>query len=292
MKKSTVLPVVAALLVGAGFYVHANAGRGGADRPAVVTPNAPQRVAAEGRVVTYPGDEVTVGADFAGTVRSVRVKEKDVVKKGELLVELNADEESARLKEARARVAEADADIRLFDLEVERAERLLVGKVGSPQALDKARRDREAATARRATASAEADRLTAVIAKSRITAPISGVVLRRHVEAGETVARGAPAVSIANLSRLRIEAEVDEADSARVTLHAPVTIRVEGEPDVAWKGEVEEIPDAVTTRRLKPQDPGRPSDTRVLLVKVAARETMPLKLGRRVEVDIQAPSAR
>ena len=39
-------------------------------------------------------------------------------------------------------------------------------------------------------------------------------------------------------------------------------------------------------RRLKPQDPGRPSDTRVLLVKVALDEKTPLKLGQRVEVEI------
>ena len=39
-------------------------------------------------------------------------------------------------------------------------------------------------------------------------------------------------------------------------------------------------------RRLKPQDPCRPSDTRALLVKIALAETTPLKLGQRVEVTI------
>jgi hypothetical protein len=49
---------------------------------------------------------------------------------------------------------------------------------------------------------------------------------------------------------------------------------------------VEEIPDAVMARRLKPQDPGRPSDTKVLLVKIALGGKTPLKLGQRVEVAI------
>ena len=51
-----------------------------------------------------------------------------------------------------------------------------------------------------------------------------------------------------------------------------------------WRGTVEEIPDAVTTRRIKPQDTSKPIDTRVLLVKVAMAEPTPLKLAQRVEI--------
>jgi hypothetical protein len=50
---------------------------------------------------------------------------------------------------------------------------------------------------------------------------------------------------------------------------------------------VEEIPDAVTLRRLKPQDPSRPTDTRILAVKVAFAEPTPLRLGTTVELSIQ-----
>ncbi len=52
---------------------------------------------------------------------------------------------------------------------------------------------------------------------------------------------------------------------------------------------MEESPDAVVGRRLKPQDPGKPEDTRVLLVKVALLEPTPLKLGQRVEISIDKP---
>ena len=54
------------------------------------------------------------------------------------------------------------------------------------------------------------------------------------------------------------------------------------------RGEVEEIADAVVPRQLRPEDPGRPSDTRVLRVKVAFREPSSLKLGQRVELAINA----
>ena len=64
-------------------------------------------------------------------------------------------------------------------------------------------------------------------------------------------------------------------------------MKAEGE-SATWTGTVEEIPDSVTGRKTKPQDPARPSDTRVLLVKVALASHDGLQLGRRVDVEIGA----
>lgn len=244
------------------------------------------RIAAEGRVVAYPGAVVVVSTDFAGTLTRMAVHEKDPVRKGDLLAELNADLEKASLDEARARVAEADADIRLATSEEKRAEKLLAAKVGTQQALDRTRRDIEAASARRVSAAAEQKRLAVQVAKARIVAPLDGVVLLRHAQPGETVDRRANLFTIANLERLRVEAEVDESDSGRIVLGAPVSIRAEGDEAHPYPGRIEEIPDAVGSRQLKPQDPGRPSDTRVLLVKITFDGRTPLKLGRRVELEI------
>lgn len=243
-------------------------------------------VVAEGRLVTYPGAEVVVGTEVAGTVVRLLVNEKDSVRKGQVIADLKADDVRAELEEARARVTEAEADIRFADVDLERAERLLAAKVGTQETADRARSHRDAAHARRQTALASVSRLEAVLAKTRITAPLSGVVITRSVDAGEHVEAGEALLTIADLDRTRIEAEVDEFDAGRVALGSPVTVTVEGYTGQSWQGTVEEIPDAVVGRRLKPQDPGRPSDTRVLLVKVALNEETPLKLGQRVEVEI------
>ena len=53
-------------------------------------------------------------------------------------------------------------------------------------------------------------------------------------------------------------------------------------------GRVEEVADSVTLRKLKPQDPSRPTDTRILAVKVAFDEPSPLRLGTTVELRIRA----
>jgi HlyD family secretion protein len=253
-------------------------------KPATVTEKP--HVVAEGRVSSYPGAEVIVGSDVAGMVERLAVEEKQHVHKGEAIAIIRADDTRAALGVARARVGEAEADIRLYAAEVERAHHLFNEDVGSRQAWEKAQRDLDAARARRGSAVAEVDRLDALVEKTLITAPMNGVVITRHVEAGETVTEGRAIVTIADLTRTRIEAEVDEYDVARIRLGAPVTVRAEGFAK-GWKATIEEIPDSVVNRRLNPQDPSKPIDTRVLLVKVAFAEATPLKLGQRVEVTIE-----
>src|SRR5262249_12102127 len=158
--------------------------------------------------------------------------------------------------------------------------------VGTPQTLDGDRRALDTARARRAVALAQRDRLDALIAKTRIVAPIDGVVTVRHADPGETLQAGAPVATIVDLNRRGFGAEVDAYAPARWPPDQPVPFPAEGYP-TSWRGQVEEIPDAVTGRRLRPEDPGRPIDSRVLPVKVALAGRTPLKLGQRVEVAIE-----
>jgi RND family efflux transporter MFP subunit len=280
-----IIPLVGILLVGALLF-QARAASGTSKTAAAPAPVAPEGFTVEGRVAAYPGAEVLVGSDRAGTIVRLAVQEKDRVRKGDLIAELRSDELRAEVAEARARVSEAEADIRLFETEVERTRQLWDRAVGTKQSYDRAVRDRDAARARRQTALASVDRLEALVDKTRIVAPIDGVVIERMVDRGETIEAGDPLVTIADLTKLRVETEVDEFDVARVRAGGEAKITAEGLND-SWIGEVEEIPDAVTSRRLKPQDPSRPIDARVLLVKIALPAGTPLKLGQRVEVELR-----
>ncbi len=277
-------PILGVLIL-AATVVQVSATRAKPAAPRVNAVAEKPRVVAEGRVVTYPGAEVTVGTDVAGTIETLTVNEKEFVRRGQTIAIIRADDTRAALGVARARVRESDADIRLFQSEVARAKNLWDVEVGSRQAFEKAERDLDAARARRASAAAEVTRLEALVEKTVITAPIDGVVITRHVHAGETVENGEAIITVADLDRTRVEAEIDEFDSARMRLGAPVQVSAEGF-DRTWRATIEEIPDSVVNRRLNPQDPSKPIDTRVLLVKVAFAEATPLKLGQRVEVRI------
>ncbi|HMF35607.1 MAG TPA: biotin/lipoyl-binding protein, partial [Isosphaeraceae bacterium] len=78
-------------------------------------PSAASNVIAEGRVVAYPGAEVVVGTEAAGRIVHLEIQEKSVVRKGDLIAELNAEDLKADHALASARIMEAEADIRFFD---------------------------------------------------------------------------------------------------------------------------------------------------------------------------------
>jgi HlyD family secretion protein len=246
-------------------------------------------VAAEGRIVAHDGAEVVVGTEIAGLILRLSVKEKSVVRAGDVIAELSSADLRASREESLARIAEAEADIRFHEREDHRERALLARSATTPRNVDANVHGLESAKARRAAAAACRDRFDALIAKTRITAPIDGVVTARHVQLGEIVEPGRPLVTVVDLNRLRIEAEVDEFDAASVALGSPVAITVEGYGSKSWRGKVEEIPDSVVSRRSRPADPGRPIDARVLPLKIAFDEPTPFKLGQRVDVEIASP---
>jgi HlyD family secretion protein len=244
------------------------------------------RVIAEGRVVPYPGAEVVVGTEAAGRIVRMDVHEKTVVRKGALIAEVSGDILKADYALSSAQIMEAEADIHFFDREFQRESNLVARGAGTLQNLDVNRRGLDTSRARRAAALAGRERITAFLAKTRITAPIDGVVTARHVNVGEIIEVAARIVTITDLNQIRIEAEVDEFDTGRVVLGAGVRITAEGFHGASWTGKVEEIPDSVVARRIRPEDPGRPIDARVLPIKITFSERTPLKLGQRVEIEI------
>jgi HlyD family secretion protein len=246
----------------------------------------PDSVVAEGRLVTYPGAEVVIAAELAGRIIRLPVREKSVVRKGDPIAELNSDELRAWRDEATARIEEADAEIRFFDREVTRTRGLISRRAASDVELDINQRGLDTARARRQAAIAAQRRYDSLIAKTLINAPIDGVITARYVQPGETVDVGTRLVTVVDLTRVRVEAEVDEFDVGGMTLGAVVRVSAEGFPGLTWRGTVEEIPDSVVGRHLRPEDTARPVDTRVLLIKIALLEPTPLKLGQRIEVEI------
>lgn len=274
----------------AGTVIQARPQGAEASSAAAVTRPLSAGVAAEGRVVAYPGAEVTIGADAIGRLLRVNVEEGDVVQAGQILAEIDASDLRASLDEARAKLEEATAERHLAQLNADRKVRLFNEGVIPAFDRDAAARDVEITEARMETASASIRRLEATIAKTLLVAPINGTVTSRIVNAGQMVDRGDAAFVVADLNRVRIEGEAHEADAARVRLGAEVEIRADGFPGQSFMGHVEEIPGNVTLRRIKPQDPARPTDVRVLALKVAFDEKTPLKLGSTVDLVISAPA--
>jgi multidrug resistance efflux pump len=169
---------------------------------------------------------------------------------------------------------------------MDRIRRLRAEGIATDEAFDDASEARSAALAQCKRFAAVVAGLTARVAKARMYAPIAGTVIHRYENVGTTVGVADRLLTIADLTRTRIVAEIDEFDAGRVSVGTPVAVRADSHRAVSWQGVIEEIPAVVVDRRMRPQDPGRPSDARVLLVKIALHEPTPLKLNQRVEVTV------
>src|SRR5262245_45566124 len=113
--------------------------------------------------------------------------------------------------------------------------------------------------------------LERLLEKTVVTAPISGKVIRKNLHDGEVVYTESPVplVVIADMEKMRINAEVDETDSGRIQLGDPVEVRSDAYPQMLLTGEIQEIADYVGTRQIMPNNPTKNLDMKVVQVKIS-----------------------
>lgn len=153
--------------------------------------------------LSFPADSVveavqqaTVGAQLPGRVLEVKADAGQVVKKGDVLMRIDA-------REAAEAARAADAVHANAKLHFERQQQLKAQKFVSQAAVDKAKADLDAAAASRAAAAAGQSHAT-------IVAPIAGVIARRHAEVGDMAMPGAPLFTIYQPGSLRVTASVPQ----------------------------------------------------------------------------------
>jgi HlyD family secretion protein len=192
-----------------------------------------------------PITQVDIGSEASGVVRQVLVDENTLVKTGDVLVTLDTtrlDAQRARvlaqLQSAEARLAEANATLSERRLTENRQKSLRAKGLSTGQDMDtaeaaslRADASRVAAKADIAAAKADLSIIDADISKTRVLSPIDGVVLKRSVEPGQTVAASLQAPVLfqiaQDLKRIQLEAAVDEADIGTVKVGQAATFNVD-----------------------------------------------------------------
>lgn len=198
-----------------------------------------------------PTKQVNVGSEESGLVEKVYVGNNDHIEQGQPLASLDLSrlkdslvQSQATLNAALATVQQNEATLAQTKASLARYEevsRLSGGKVPSRTELDTARADYARALANVAVARAQVGQARAEVstnrtnlAKGTIYAPVTGVVLSRQVEPGQTVAAQfnvATLFTIAeDLSRMKLEVKVDEADIGELRQGAPATFTVDAYP--------------------------------------------------------------
>ncbi len=212
-----------------------------------------------------PVVQVQVGSQVSGRVARVLVDFNSRVRAGQLLAEIDQTPFRAAVAQSRAAVLSAEAQLqraraneRLTASNLARATALRERDLNSPADVDQARGSHDVALADIAVAQAEIARARATLSSAennltytRITAPIDGVVIQRSIDEGQTVAASfqAPVLFLLanDLSRMRIVANVDEADIARMREHLVAEARVDAFPGEVFRGEVTELRFGATT---------------------------------------------
>ena len=242
-----------ALAIGAGIYYWQTSAKSSAAPVFVTEPaakgNLTLSVSANGTL--QPTTSVNIGSELSGTVLRVLVDVNDKVKKGQVLVELDTAKLNDQVARSRAALSAANAKVTQAAATVKEAKgnrarleevaRLSGGKVPSQAELDSGRATLERALADELSAHASvADARAAAatdetnLSKASIRSPIDGVVLTRTVDPGNAVAASLQAVTLftlaEDLSKLRLQVKVDEADVGAVKVGQKASFTVSAYP--------------------------------------------------------------
>ncbi|WP_447763081.1 efflux RND transporter periplasmic adaptor subunit [Sphingopyxis panaciterrae] len=209
-----------------------------------------------------PINQVDVGSEQSGLITNVYVDVNDRVTKGQLLATLDPArlqdsvvQAEASLSAATANVGEAQATLAQSNANLARQEevfRLSGGRVPSRTELDAARADQKRAAASLAASRAQVSQQRAALgtaqtnlSKARIFSPVTGVVLSRDIEPGQTVAASlnAPVLfTIAeDLSQMELEVSIDEADVGQVKEGQDATFTVDAFPGERFPAKIKRV---------------------------------------------------
>lgn len=173
-----------------------------------------------------PAEEANISGKVMARVERVRVSEGDAVRAGQLLVELQGEDVRARLAQANAGVAEANALFENAKKNLERFEALFSGKAATQKELDDVRVAYESASARLQAARQIKREVEEVLQDIEIVAPFDGVVTKTYVDPGDMTTPGRPVVTIENARRLEIAASVPESQIEHLSVGMPVRVLI------------------------------------------------------------------
>ena len=208
---------------------------------------------------------VTVGSQISGQVTDVLVDYNSEVKKGEVLARIDPSTYEAQIEQGNAQIANAQASLKqaqatLANAELDYTRKADLGrhKLVAQSDVDLARAARDQARAQVNAAQAQIRQQTASTQTTRVNldrtvirSPVDGVVLTRTIEPGQTVAASLQAPELftiaEDLSKMKIELAVDEADNGQVKVGQAVSFTVDAFADRQFRGQVQQVRLSATT---------------------------------------------
>ena len=249
IRKKTLLIAVAAIALAGltyGGWMWTSGASAAADRFKTHTVSAgavTHNIAANGTL--NPVTLVSVGTQVSGTVKKLHVDFNSKVEKGQVLLELDNSLYAAQARQSAANLKNVEAAMELATANERRMESLFKQEFVSRQEYDQAIQARKSATAQIAQAQAAMDKDGVNLGYALIRSPVSGVVVDRVVDVGQTVAASFQTptlIKIAqDLSKMQIDSSFSEADIGFIKLGQKVRFNVDAFPSRSFQGEVRQI---------------------------------------------------
>ncbi|MDX2167189.1 MAG: efflux RND transporter periplasmic adaptor subunit [Deltaproteobacteria bacterium] len=215
--------------------------------------------------IVQPVSTVQVGTYVSGPILAIDVDFNSPVRKGQRVAkidpapfEVKVQRAEAGLATARARVARARADLQLKTLTLQRSRSLRGTNVLAQNELDQAQSAFDQARAELALEEANVQQAEAELREARIqlaytdiTSPVDGVVVKRAVDVGQTVAAAFQTPTLfqiaQDLTKMQVNASVSESDIGAVRDDQPATFSVDAYPGRVFSGRVTQVRNAPTT---------------------------------------------
>lgn len=219
------------------------------DTAAVAPANIMNSITATGTI--EPVTSITVGTQVSGIVSKLFVDYNSVVKKGEVIAELDKTNLMSQLNTAKTQLATAQSQLNYQTANYKRYKTLFEKGLVAADDFDNAKLSYTQAKEQVASAKEEVQRAQTNLGYATITSPIDGVVLSKSVEEGQTVAASFSTPELftiaQDLTNMQVVADVDEADIGDVKEGERVSFTVDAYPDDTFEGEVKQVRQEATT---------------------------------------------
>lgn len=219
------------------------------DTAAVAPANIMNSITATGTI--EPVTSVTVGTQVSGIVSKLFIDYNSVVKKGQVIAELDKTNLMSQLNTAKTQLATAQSQLNYQTANYKRYKTLFEKGLVAADDFDNAKLSYTQAKEQVASAKEEVQRAQTNLGYATITSPIDGVVLSKSVEEGQTVAASFSTPELftiaQDLTNMQVVADVDEADIGDVKEGERVSFTVDAYPDDTFEGEVKQVRQETTT---------------------------------------------
>ena len=250
MKKLLKILVVLAVLAGIAFGVKtfffdakAEAAVGPLVSAKVVQTTISTTISATGTL--EPVDQVEVGTQVSGDIAKINVDFNSKVKKGQIIAELDKSKLKATLTQAEIAFRSAETDYKYKESTYNRVKKLSESHSASAVELETAEYNMNSAKLAVERSQNEVNQARLNLSYATIKSPIDGVVLKRAVEVGQTVAASMSTPTLfviaKDLSQMKVMAAVDEADIGQVKQGQRVTFTVDAFQNDTFNGTVQEV---------------------------------------------------